>query len=170
MSLEIKAIKTYKKVIPMKKIFQAWLPSLAIICFLGPIVGTFIMSLFWGQPEIVISSDIAGGPMLIYAYITVWPIMVPTSILWCYILELTINREEKKIVFKNQNKSFFILSLKLGVFFGFWFSVLLVLSAFFSGELLAAMQWAIAGISTGIVCSLLCFPIWKKQLDLIEIK
>jgi len=148
----------------MKKIFQAWLPSLAIICILGPIVGTFIISLFWGQPELVISSDIAGGPIIIYAYITVWPVMVPISILWCYILNLTINREKKNIVFKTHKKSFFKFSLKLGAIFGSLFSILLVLPAFFSGEFLLAIQWAIAGISTGIFCSLLCFPIWKKQL------
>ena len=139
------------------------------MCGLGPIVGTLLISSFWGTPELVISSDIAGVPVLFYAYITVLPVVVPASLFWCYFLSLYLKRESHGNYTEKKRKTFFVFSLNLGIIFGFIFAIFPVCSSLFSGEFAAFFLWSIAGILTGITCSLLCFPIWNKQLKKIKI-
>jgi len=150
-------------VIPMKNPIATWLPTLLITCVLGPIIGTAILGIFWGQPGLVVSVDLAGGPILYYAYTIILPTVVPASILWCFLLHFIVRKDGKKKGNNFNDKSFFLFSIKLGALFGFIYVVIIVFTAIFAAEFVAAFIWVLAGFITGIICSVLAFPFWNKQ-------
>lgn len=136
-----------------------WFPSLAIIWCLGPIIGTVLITSVLGRPELIGANELAGIPVLLYSYITVSPVLIPASLLWCYIVSVYMDRK----VAGSSRKAFFLFSLLSGILFGLLCAVLPVASSLVSGEFSVSLLWVMTGMATGVTCAVLCFPIWNTQ-------
>ena len=136
-----------------------WFPSLGIMWCLGPVIGTVLITSVWGRPELIGANELAGIPVLLYSYITVSPVLIPVSLLWCYTVSVYMDRK-----FAGSSRaSFFLFSLLSGIAFGLLCAILPVAFSLFSGELSVSLLWVATGMATGITCALLCFPIWNSQ-------
>lgn len=138
-----------------------WLPSLAIMWGLGPMIGTMVIVSFWRRPELILANELIGIPILLYSYITVSPVLIPASMLWCFTVSLYLERK----LDKRNRRSFFLFTLQSGIVFGLLCAILPVVSALFSGEFSTLLPWLTTGVATGISCAVLCFPIWSRQME-----
>lgn len=139
-----------------------WLPSLAIMWALGPMIGTMLITSIWERPELILANELIGIPILLYSYITVSPVLIPASLLWCFTVSQYMDRKSD-----NRDRiSFFLFSLRSGVIFGLLCAVLPGVSALFSGKFPELFLWLSTGMATGASCALLCFPIWNTQLKI----
>jgi len=130
------------------------------MCGLGPFIGTMLITSFWRRPDLILANELVGIPVLLYSYITVSPVLIPASLLWCFTVSVYVDQK-----LNNRDlKSFFLFSLQSGIVFGSACAILPVVSALFAGDLSVLFLWLTTGMLTGMSCALLCFPIWNTQL------
>ncbi|HHO48118.1 MAG TPA: hypothetical protein ENN06_06660 [Desulfobacteraceae bacterium] len=135
------------------------IPSLAIMWAAGPMIGTVLVTSIWDRPELIMANELVGIPILLYSYITVSPVLIPASLLWCFLIHRYVHGKSGT---KNRT-SFFLFLLRSGAFIGLLCAILPGVSALFLGRLPDLLLWLVTGMAAGAFCALLCFPIWNTQ-------
>jgi hypothetical protein len=55
--------------------------TVLLMCLLAPLLGTLFLGLLTGTPQLVISRDLAGVPVLLYAALAALPVALPAVLI-----------------------------------------------------------------------------------------
>jgi hypothetical protein len=69
----------------IKKIWIV-LINVFVMCSLGPLIGSILYSIIGLDLTFMLSADIAGIPLIFYAYLTALPVLIPVSVLVNFII------------------------------------------------------------------------------------
>lgn len=126
----------------------------------GPIIGTISLGFLSGDPLLFLRWDLAGVPVMAYAYITIIPFAIPFSL----VLGLVCYLYARKLGIKKEIRQWRSDFIKIGFLFGLLTASPVAVLASFQGEfkLLGFLAWFASGAASGVVCSLLVYKIWFK--------
>jgi hypothetical protein len=130
--------------------------TVLLVCLLAPLLGTLFLGLLTGTPQLVISRDLAGVPVLLYAALAALPVALPAVLIVAVsatVFGYSVGRRQSYWVWA-------VLFSTIGLFLGLFCASPLILASAQESTIDLAMAWVFLGAACGAAVMGLLSGLW----------